>query len=159
MDYSMESESNQLITDYWAAFCKANNLPTDTTHTAEQFGHQGIADELAQLIIDGKKTATCSAHKLYEVEGDNVPEAGLYTIVLNSQEHPVCIIKTTEVTLTSMNETPEALALAEGEGSYDDWYDSHLRYFTAEFREYGRKFVETEILVFERFELLDIKKD
>ena len=160
MTYSMESDSNQLITAYWADFCDANNLPTDTTHTAEQFGHQGIADELAQLIINGKKTATCSAHKLYEVDGDNVPEAGLYTIVLNSQEHPVCIIRTTDVQLIKMNEVTEDLAKLEGEGdlSLSYWYDGHLRYFTAEFREYGRKFTDEELLVFERFELLDVKK-
>lgn len=157
MDYNPDKETNQIIANYWATFCQANHLPLNTIHVADQFGHQGIADELAQLVLDGKKTATCSAHKLYEVEGDNLPEPGLYTIVLNSQDHPLCIIKTTEVHLVPMNAVPEALALAEGEGSHQAWYDGHFHYFTEEFKLYGRKFHDDELLVFERFELVDTK--
>jgi hypothetical protein len=42
-----------------------------------------LADELGASIVDGTKTATCSAHWEYGAEGSTLPEVGLKTMVLD----------------------------------------------------------------------------
>lgn len=54
-------------------------------------------DQLASLVKDRIKTAICSAYDLYQIENENLPRAGQYSIILNSREEAVCIIKTTKV--------------------------------------------------------------
>lgn len=78
----------------WEAFAKKNNL-TEQTYEAWAFGAQ--ADELAELVRRGEKTATASAYPLYELGGDPLPKEGEYSVILNSREEAVCIIRTTKV--------------------------------------------------------------
>ena len=148
---------NKEAEQYWENFWQGKEKPTNVI--CEQFGNEEIADELASLIVSGKKTATCSAHILYELENQPIPKVGEYTIVLDRKDAPVAIIKTTEVQLVKMNEVAEELASKEGEGdlSYQYWYDGHKRYFTAELKEHGLEFAEDMLLIFEKFDLVDVK--
>lgn len=52
----------------------------------------------------------------YELEHESLPTTIDYSIILNSNDEPVAIIKTIEVTVTPMNEVSEEFAIAEGEG-------------------------------------------
>ena len=107
---------NEKAQQYWDVFWEGKEQPSAVK--AEQFGPEGteMADELAQLIAAGKKTATCSAYDVYQWENEPLPTAGLYTIILNSRDEPVAIIKTTDVQVIPMNEVTPAFAAAEGEG-------------------------------------------
>ncbi len=64
----------------------------------------------------------------YELENEPLPTANDYSIILNSNDEPVAIIKTIEVTVTPMNEVSEEFAIAEGEGdrTYNYWRDTHV---------------------------------
>ena len=147
---------NEKARTYWNDFWQGTQPPTHVT--AEQFGYNELVDQLAQLIIDGKKKATCSAHIFYQLEGEQLPAANKYTIVLNSCQEPVAIIRTTEVLLIKMNDVTPQLAAEEGEGdlSYKYWYDGHKKFFTAELQGHGMEFADDMLLVFERFELIDV---
>ncbi|MEI4624078.1 ASCH domain-containing protein [Bacillus pfraonensis] len=147
---------NQLAQQYWNEYWKENEKPQ--TVSAWQFG--ASPDYLAQLVIDGVKTATCSGHIFYELENESLPTTNDYSIILNSSDEPVAIIKTIEVTLTPMNEVSEEFAIAEGEGdrTYEYWKNTHIEFFTKELNEIGREFSEDMLLVCERFELIDVKK-
>ncbi|EJQ40216.1 hypothetical protein IEE_04865 [Bacillus cereus BAG5X1-1] len=146
---------NPLAQTYWDTYWGNNEKPKSVT--AWQFGDS--PDYLAKLVIDGVKTATCSCHIFYELENEPLPTTNDYSIVLNSQDEPVAIIKTIEVTVTPMNEVTEAFAIAEGEGdlTYNYWRDTHIQFFTKELHELGLGFSEDILLVCERFELIDIK--
>ena len=148
---------NEKAKKYWDEFWQGKEKPQ--TVTAEQFGNEEIVDELAQLIMEGKKTATCSLYALYEIENEPLPKVDKYTIVLNSKNDPVAIIRTSEVQVIKMNEVPEEHALAEGEGNltYDYWWNGHKKAFTNELKEHGMEFSEDMLLVFERFELVNRK--
>ncbi|MBA4536685.1 ASCH domain-containing protein [Bacillus aquiflavi] len=147
---------NKAAQIYWEAYWKEREKPQSVS--AWQFGDN--SDDLAQLVIEGKKTATCSAYMIYELEHEPLPTIGDYSIILNSAEEPVAIIKTTEVTLTPMNEVTEEFAFAEGEGdrSYRYWKEAHEEFFTDQLNKIGHKFSEDMLLVCERFELVDVKK-
>lgn len=115
-------------------------------------------DELAQLVVDGKKTATCSGHVFYELDKEPLPKVDEYSIILNGKEEPVAIIKIIDVSLMPMNEVPEEFAVAEGEGPYEYWKSAHEEFFTSELITVGIEFSEDMLLVCERFELIDVKE-
>ena len=138
---------------YWDEFWRNDEKPASVN--AWMFG--GLPDELAQLVIDGKKTATCSSYALYELENEPLPTTDDYSIILNKDEQPVAIIKTVEVSLVPMNKVTEEFAISEGEGSYEDWKLAHVRFFKGELQQVGLKFSEDMLLVCERFILIDVQ--
>lgn len=146
---------NELAQNYWNTYWQAKEKPQSVS--AWQFGAN--PDGLAQLVIDGVKSATCSGYVLYGLENEPLPKVDDYSIVLNSKDEPVCIIRTSEVTIVPMNEVTEDFAYAEGEGdrSYEYWKRVHTDFFTDALGEVGLQYSEDMLLVCERFELVDIK--
>lgn len=146
---------NQAAEIYWNNYWQDQTKPVRVS--AWQFGAD--PDLLAQLVLDGIKTATCSGHLFYELENEPLPTTKDYNIILNSQNKPVAITKTTEVTITPMNEVSEAFAFAEGEGdrTYTYWWNAHESFFKNELSKIGRDFSEDMLLVCERFELVHVK--
>lgn len=147
---------NKLAEQYWSDFWKDEVKPRSVS--AWQFGAD--PDILAQLVIDGMKTATCSGYIFYELENEPLPTTDDYNIILNSVDEPVAITKTVDVTITPMNEVSEAFAIAEGEGdrTYQYWWNEHERFFKEELKAIGREFSEDMLLVCEHFELVHVKK-
>lgn len=86
---------NQVAQTYWNRYWKEGEKPVSVS--AWQFGDD--PDYLAQLVINGVKTATCSGHIFYELENEPLPTTEDYSIILNSSDEPLAIIKTTEVTI------------------------------------------------------------
>lgn len=144
---------NEAAQTYWDEYWQDREKPTLVS--AWMFG--AIPDELAQLVIEGKKTATCSGHIFYELENERLPQVGEYSIILNSDEQPVAMIKIIEVSIVPMNEVSEEFAVAEGEGPYGAWKSAHVEFFTNELQKLGLEFREDMLLVCERFKLIDVK--
>lgn len=147
---------NQSTEIYWNEYWKDQTKPKSVS--AWQFGTD--PDKLAQLVIDGIKTATCSGHIFYELENEPLPTTEDYNIILNSNDEPAAITKTVEVTITPMNEVSEEFAVAEGEGdrTYEYWWNEHERFFREELKTIEREFSEDMLLVCERFEVVHVKE-
>lgn len=146
---------NKEATVFWENYWQEKKQTPPANYTAWQFGAD--PDTLAQLVYDGKKTATCSALIFYEVENEPLPIVGEYSVILDSQDKPVVIIKTVEVTISPMNQVPEEFAIAEGEGdgTYAYWWREHEKFFTEELKELNKPFQEDMLLVCERFEVVN----
>ncbi|MCM2677964.1 ASCH domain-containing protein [Alkalicoccobacillus plakortidis] len=144
---------NELATNYWREFWGKEDLPQSVD--AGQFGDD--PDYLAELVLNGTKTATCYGAIFYELEKKRIPQPGDYSIILDSTDCPLAIIQLTRVDVVPMNEVTEAFAIAEGDGSYKNWYDIHKRYFYEKSHEVGIEFQETMNLVCQTFELIDVK--
>ena len=140
------------VKTFWEEYWKSQAKPQPKLSDAFQFGAD--ADWLAQLVVEGKKTATCSGHVFYELENEPLPQVGQYFIVLNSKDTPVAIIQLTEVTILPMNELPVEFALLEGEGDYDFWWNAHKQFLKKELQGYGLEFSEDIPLVCERFKVI-----
>ena len=97
--------------EMWDLYSHKEQL--DTGYEAWAFG--GAPDELAELTLRGIKTATASAWPLYELEGEPLPQAGEYSVILDSRDEAVCIIRTTKVHVVPYGEVSEAHAYQEGE--------------------------------------------
>lgn len=148
------NEASQI---YWEEYWESQGQEKPKRVSAWQFGDN--PDYLAQLVIDGVKSATCSGHIFYEIENEPLPSVEDYSIILNSNDEPLAIIKTVDVKIMPMNEVPEDFAIAEGEGdrTYQYWKKAHEKFFTKELSSLGLKFSEDMMLVCERFELVNVK--
>ena len=148
------------IQTYWQNFL--DTLPIDSpwhqaTYVAEAWGDSPqLAQELANLIVAGIKTATCSALWEWQAENASLPEAGTITIVLDGQKQPVGIVKTVEVTIRPYNEVDTQFAYEEGEGdrSLNYWREAHWRFFSRTLPSIGKVPTQDMPLVCERFRLI-----
>lgn len=149
---------NEAAKAYWESYWKGKDTPEQPV-SAWSFGT--APDRLARLVMDGLKTATCSAHHSYEVEDEPIPVVGEYSIILNGNDEPVAIIQTTEVEIVPFNEVTEDFARAEGEGdlSYRYWWEVHQEFFKEEASELGYEYSEDMDLVCERFSLIHVNPD
>ena len=122
----------------------------------EAWGFGTDADYLAELVKTGKKTATSSAHIFYEIEDEELPKEGEMSIILDSADEAVCIIKTTKVYVVPFNQVTEDHAAKEGEGdcSLEYWRKVHREFFTEELKEIEKEFEENMLVVCEEFVVL-----
>ena len=126
----------------------------DTHYDSWAFGDD--ADTLAALVLEGKKTATASVYELYEADGEDLPQVGEYSVILDSQDRAVCIIRDTSVTVVPFKDVDEDHARCEGEGSMDIpyWRKVHSKLFSEWMEEAGLRFTEDTLTVLERFEVV-----
>lgn len=89
-----------------------------------------MADELASLVIAGKKRATCGSFASYQAEERPVTPGAVH-IVLNGAGEAVCVIRTLSLRLIRFNEMSAELAALEGEGdlSLAYWQQAHQAFF------------------------------
>jgi uncharacterized protein YhfF len=105
-----------------------------------------LADELAGLVLAGKKRATCWAPS----EGPKT-RVGKRWVVRDGSGVPIAVIETVELTQRRFGEVDAAFALDEGEGdrTLAFWRRAHQNYF-------GRQgsFAPDMLLYCERFRLV-----
>lgn len=137
----------------WNSFVTKNQIK-ETKYQSWAFG--AAADELAELVLRGIKTGTASAYPIYEAENEALPKAGDYSVILDSKNEAVCIIKTTKVYIVPFRVVHEEHALKEGEGdgSLEYWRNVHAEFFSKEMSEIGKIFDEDMPVVCEEFELV-----
>lgn len=131
-----------------------NLSPDAPLQSAYQFGVD--ADELAQLVLTGTKTATTSAYDLYESD-EPLPKVGAYDVILDAKNEPVCVTKNDSVAVVLYAKVSADHAYHEGEGdrSYDYWRKVHDAFFTQEYAAVGQQFKPaTAKMVLERFHVV-----
>ena len=113
-------------------------------------------DKLADLVVSGIKTATCSAYDLYQLEQEPLPQKGDYSVILNSKDEAVCIIKTVRVYVSEFNKVSADHAYKEGEGdrSLDYWRKVHENFLINELAAVHKSFDENTKVVCEEFEVV-----
>lgn len=81
------------------------------------------------MVKSGIKTATTS---LYSAQED-VPVVGMYAIVLNGRNEPVCVIQNKTVEIMPFKNVSAEHAYLEGEGdrSYESWRKVHEKFLRA----------------------------
>jgi uncharacterized protein YhfF len=86
-----------------------------------------LAEELADLVLAGKKTATCWPAS----EGEKT-KIGKKMVMLDGSGVPAAVLETVELTKRRFDQVDSAFAFDEGEGdrSLDYWRIAHQRYFS-----------------------------
>lgn len=148
------------IEAYWQKFL--STLSSDSPYHTKAYFEGGygdspaLMDELIQLVLIGKKTATCGSLWEWEAEDKLLPRVGDVWVELDGRANPVCITETVEVTIRKYNEVDADFARAEGEGdlSLNYWRAAHKNYFSRVLRKIDKQFSEDMPLVCERFHLI-----
>ncbi len=112
---------------------------------------KALSEQLINLVLEGKKTATCGALRDFESGNEAMPVLGRQDIVLNWDGSPALVIETINIAIIKFIDVEEAFALAEGENdSLAGWQHDHRAYF-----ERNSGFSPEMLLVCERFRLID----
>ncbi|KFI51816.1 ASCH domain-containing protein [Bifidobacterium biavatii] len=96
-------------------------------------------DRLVRLILNGTKTATAALLIDYTECGDPLPRIGDRSILVDSDEHGVAMLTTTDVSVVRLADVTNSHALAEGEvdTTAAQWRRTHEAYWnSAEYRSY-----------------------
>jgi uncharacterized protein YhfF len=121
---------------YWFEFIESlavNDSRRWAKPDAFGFGGDGqIADELAALLLTGRKRATASLPVEYTALGEPLPKAGDLSIILNGAGDPIAIIERTRIDLVPFLAVRAEFAAREGEGdgTLEYWREVHTGYFS-----------------------------
>lgn len=144
----------------WAAYVLslAEDDPRRTA-TPDAFGFGGggpLADELAALVLAGRKRATASLPIEYTSLDEPLPVAGDLSIILDGNGAPVAIIERTSVDVVPFEAVSAEFAAHEGEGdgSLAYWHQAHAEYFGGVFARLGGKLDENTPILCQRFRLV-----
>lgn len=139
--------------ELWSAY---RSVHPDAGEEYETWAYGGDPDRLAELTRTGVKTATSSAGPLYGLEGEPLPQAGEYSVILDSQDEAVCVIRTTRVYTVPFDQVSAGHARREGEGdrSLEYWRRVHEDFFRRELAEAGLEFSLDMPVVCEEFEVV-----
>lgn len=144
------------VTELWLKY-KDGRTDGAELYEAWAFGDTPkMANHLAQLVLEGTKTATASNFALYEAEQEPIPEPGQLNMILDGKGKAVAIIETTDVQIIPFNQVSEEHANLEGEGdrSLDYWRSVHEPFFKQELEAAGLQFKEDMPVVCERFKVV-----
>ena len=135
--------------EMWDMYSKRDSVTADY----EAWAYGDVPDELAELTLQGIKTATASAYIFYELEEQPLPEVGEYSVILNSRDEAVCVIKTTKVFTVPFCQVDERQAWKEGEGdrTLSYWRKVHEKFFSSEMKNAGIAFNAHMKVVCEEF--------
>ena len=109
-----------------------------------------LAQELAELVVAGRKRATCWAAS----EGE-LTQIGKRMVMLDGAGKPAAVIETIELTRRRFDQVDAAFAHDEGEGdrTLDYWRQAHRSYFTRR-----NSFAPDMMLWCERFRVVRLLK-
>jgi len=149
----MENASAKKLWDeFLTAHIEFQNTPTPGV------GHFGDnekdANILADLVTKDIKRATSHSLLGLQLREEPLPKIGDFFIVTDWKGNAKCVVRTTSVKLVPYFAIHAEHARLEGEGnkSLDYWRNVHWEYYIRELEPFGRRPLESMIVVFERFE-------
>lgn len=105
------------------------------------------ANQLVELVLEGKKTATTYLY----VDDEEYKENDI-SILTDINGNDVCLIQTKKIIITKFKNITWDLAVLEGENnSLDDWRKEHYNFF----KKINPNFNKDTKVVFEIFEMID----
>jgi len=145
------------IMPYWEAFLRTRDKKA-ASRFYEVFhfdANEASANELVELVLQGKKCATASLYWDYE-SSEELPKINYLSIVTNWNGLPLCIIETTKIDIISYDEVSKEFAAMEGEGdcSLDYWRKVHWKSFSDTCRNIVRLPKNNMPIVCEQFKVI-----
>jgi len=122
----------------------------------EAWAFGAAPDLLAELVVQGVKTATASAYDEYVHYEEELPQVGDLDMVLDGQGQAVAIIEPIKVTVLPFRDVSADHAYKEGEGdrSLAYWRQVHEELFTKWLADIGLSFSPASKVVLEEFQLV-----
>lgn len=147
------SETTPRVKAFWSAYKAAAGIDHDRYDVVAFGDSPAMADELADLVINGPKRATAGLLRDFGPGGETMPAVGEHVVVVDGSGTSRCIWQTTDVAVKPLIEVDDAFAWDEGEGdrTRDDWLRAHRNFFSRQAAREGFEFHDRIETVFERF--------
>ncbi|MBK8160187.1 MAG: ASCH domain-containing protein [Rhodospirillaceae bacterium] len=147
-----------ILDDFWEiARQHVASLPQDLPHDIWFFGDSPeLADNLAKLVLMGRKRATTGLLAEMEAEGLPLPQTGGLSLVTDFHGAPLMVLRSTRVEILPFRDVDADFAAVEGEGdgSLAYWQDAHEGFFGRSCARLGLAWRPDMLVVCECFELL-----
>ena len=150
-------DREHVVDAFWQRYLATSPDKTARYRVAQQFG-DGVTmgNQLADLIMRGIKTATCSCLWEWQAEGESLPNIGTLDVLLDGDLRPRAVIELAELTICAFEDVDAQFAFDEGEAdrTLTTWRDIHWQWFSTVLPAIGRAPSMTMPLVCERFRVL-----
>jgi uncharacterized protein YhfF len=148
------------VREFWNQYLAS--LPSEHPHrdvAPDVFGFgdsEALIEELAALVVSGKKRATTSLPVEYTALGEALPKVGDVSIVLRAGRIPAAIVERIDVQHVRFSDVDDAYATYEGEGdgSLQTWRADHRDYFAGVCARLGGSFDDSTIVICQKFKLV-----
>ena len=104
-------------------------MPYPDAHRFKFGDSREICAWLTKLALEGKKTGTCWALR-DTANGEPMLRIGDVAVYTDWDDNDVCAVEFTKIEIYRFDDVPEAFALSEGEGTYDDWRKGHIQWLS-----------------------------
>ena len=137
--------------EFWAEF--RASLPGDSKVPAEPNGvfsfddNERGAAESALAVLEDRKTATSALALPFDSGEDRFPQPGDYEVVTLYDGTPYAIIRMSHWDRIRFGDVDPAFAIADGNGSLDQWIATHKRYYGPICEELGQPLTATTELL------------
>ena len=138
------------VTAYMAEACRALGRTLSAPKDVFSFGDEhdrASTDERLRDALAGLKTATTS----WPVPRPRHWDVGDLSVILDSAGKPSAVMRTLELVECKFRDVAEDFALAENEGTYEDYREGHLRFYN---RQGKGEFGDDCMVLCERFEVI-----
>jgi uncharacterized protein YhfF len=130
---------------FWGEYLAQGSGEPHHRARPDAFGFGGepvLANELADLVLAGRKRATTSLPVEFTSLGEALPRVGDLSIIVRGNGKPAAIIERTHVESRVFDDVDQSYAATEGEGdgSLSDWRQAHIEYFADVCRRLGGTF-------------------
>jgi uncharacterized protein YhfF len=148
-----EAARTQQVAAFWQAFRQAAGVVTDAYEVVMFDDSVATANQLAALVLGGRKRATAALGASFRPGGEPPPELGGHVVLVDGAGQPVCVWRTTDLRSGPLRSVDDAFAWDEGEGdgSRAYWLRVHHAFFGREAKRLGIAFHDGIETVFERF--------
>lgn len=148
------------VEHYWNQFLRS--LPPEAEHPAgyyEAFSFGMDADDTWEIdapVLQGTKAATGALLWAFEADSKVPPRVGDFSIVLDGDRVPLCIIQMTQVCVLPFDEVDEEFAYDDGDRdrTLASWREIYWNYILSECAPIGREPLPKTPLVCERFKVV-----
>ena len=148
---------------FWQAY--RASLPAGHAHALMQsrpgaFGfceeHPDLVEELAQLVVAGRKRATTALVIEHTMLGEELPKPGDLSIVVGRDGTPSALIELTHVENVPFDKVDAEYAAIEGEGdaTLETWRRDHIWYFSELSKRLGVDFDGETLVVCQIFRMV-----
>ena len=152
----MSESSAELFWNKYVSNLEESEIPENPHIETSMPGDASITNKLIDLYVNGMKTAGSSVLEDFITAGDELPKEGNYWIVLDEQQVPKCILKTTKVVQHKFFDVPAEIAIAEAEGdlSISDWRTTHHNFFAPYLSAWNLSKIDDATIITEFYELV-----
>ena len=151
------AKNNTSIDAFWNEFVKASGLDEDALYAGDLTfdGKGNTKAALLELLLSGKKTVMFNAFEAYTIDREPLPVSGEYSVVLDFNGEPSCIIRTENVSVVPFGDISWELASREGEDeNLEEWRERKKQFFEEEGDVMGYEFSNDMRVVAEIFSVV-----